>query len=150
MSNIRDTSLKALKDNKISLGQDQQEVFEAICDLGPTIDVRIFEYLQQKENLKTRDKRHTWRNSDVPARRNQLMKKMTGLGQGIVVDRGSYFGETLIRGRQTVKKYHFWSVWNDERPIPAGWYQREEDVPGYKPRRRRQLVGAGSFKATLF
>lgn len=130
-TNVRDTSLKALKDNKIYLGADQQEVFEAICTLGPCDDARILEFLEQRELAKPPDRRHHWRNSDIPARRNQLVRKKL-LGEGLVIDRGAYFGRVLIRNKYVIRQHHFWSVWNDARPVPENWHQRIEDVEGYK------------------
>jgi hypothetical protein len=133
-TNVRDTSLRALEESKVILGADQQEVFEALIELGPTYDNRILEYLRQKESIKSRDKRrpNLWEKSDITGRRNQLMRKCQIGNQGIVVDLGSYFCKTIIRNKLKIKKYRLWAIRYEQRPVPAGWYKNIEDVPGYK------------------
>jgi hypothetical protein len=112
MKNVRETSIKALRENRIKLGHSQMEVFRAFLELGPMHDARIYEYLEQREKLKPRKlKRHKWENSNICGRRNQL------IGKGVMVDLGSYRG--IWNGER--KTYHLWAVWNDERPVPAGW-----------------------------
>jgi hypothetical protein len=127
---IRDTSLAALEQSGDRLGRDQQIIFDAFCALGPMHDNRILEYLRQGEIKKNRDQRrkNPWETRDVTGRRNQLMKKCQIGNEGMIVDRGSFHG--WCNGM--IKKYHFWAVRNDTRPVPAGWYSNIEDVPGYK------------------
>jgi len=150
-TNVRDTSLRALKENGESLGIDQQLVFEAIIELGPTYDKRILEYLRQREAQKSRCNRRPklWETSDVTGRRNELTKKCMIDNQGLVIDLGAYYGGDWAGNKFKIKKYHFWAARNDPTPVPAGWYKNIEEVPGYKAPKHRELVGAG-FKTTLF
>lgn len=130
MSNLRDTSLRALDQSAEKLGADQQIILEVFIELGPTHDNRVLGYLRQGEIKKPRDQRrkNPWETRDVTGRRNQLMRKCQIDNEGLIVDRGAFFG--WCNGM--IKKYHFWAVRYDIRPVPHGWYARIEDVPGYK------------------
>jgi hypothetical protein len=134
MTNIRETSLRALEENEIKLGIDQQLVYEAIIKLGPTYDNRILEYLRQKEAQKSQSQRRKtlWEKSDITGRRNQLMRKCQIGNEGLIVNRGQYFGRVLVDNKWHFRSYQFWAVRNDSRPVPTGWYSNIEDVPGYK------------------
>ncbi len=141
-TNVRDTSLRALKEHRIKLGHDQKEVFRVFMEFGPLDDEGVLEILQAKELGKQQDRRHTWRNSDMPARRGQLMKKEIVLLTGLIIDRGAYFGRVFIRNKWTIRQHHFWSLWNDRREIPEGWFVRFEDVSGHEGHKRakRQMA----------
>jgi hypothetical protein len=138
MTNVRDTSLKALRENKIKLGFSQKEVFRVILDFGPCHDHFILQFLRDKNAAIAKVRKvHFWENSNICGRRNQLINK------GIIIDRGSFYG--WWEGR--IVKYHFWSVWNDDRPIPEGWHERIEDVFGYKGHKstRRKAMATTLF-----
>lgn len=124
---VRGTSLVALEENKISLGHDQQIVYELLIEMGPMSDNQMLETLRFREMGKPRDLQHKWEKSDITGRRNQLVNK------GAVQDLGAYFGWVdFPNGRRRIKKHHFWAVNYESKPIPFGWYETIEEVPGAK------------------
>lgn len=149
MSNIRETSLKALQENGIVLGKDQQVVYEVFLRLGPMSDNQMIEYLRGVENQRPAGLRHKWEKSDITGRRNQLMRKNKIGNDGLIVDLGVFYGWVTIQGVQRVKAHHFWAARYDSRKVPDGWYADIEKVPHYKPP-RRQIEDKKLQKVTLF
>jgi len=121
---VQDTSLEALKNYAEGLGHDEQLVFEAICELGPTHDRRILEYLNQKERFKPKRQRRKWEINSVTGRRNALVNKYA-----VIEDLGPYKGSWCGKP----KTYHFWRAIGDERE-PVGWTATEnlEDGTPYE------------------
>lgn len=147
-TNVRQTSITALRENRIKLGHSQKEVYRAFLELGPTHDCRILEYLRQREKLKPkRFKKHEWENSNICGRRNQLMRKNMIGNEGLIVDLGSYHGQW--NGEK--KTYHFWAIRYDDRPVPSGWVKAEDEMnecPYSSETSPRQ--GKREFAETLF
>lgn len=107
---VRETSLLALQKIRDKLPPDKQAVFDVLLELGPTHDLRILEYLNQREALKRRRLRRIWKINQVTGRRNELV------GLGVVIDLGPHRG--LWGGQE--KTYHLWAAKSDTRK-PAGW-----------------------------
>jgi hypothetical protein len=134
-TNVRETSLKALEENGIVLGKDQQVVYEVFLKFGPMSDNQMLEYLRGVENQRPAWQRHRWEKSDITGRRNQLMGKNQIDNEGLIIDRGVFFGWVEIRGVKRIKSHHFWAPRYDMRPVPHGWYSNIKDVPGRRPPR---------------
>lgn len=138
---VRDTSLAALEENKVSLGKDQQVIYELLIEQGPMSDNQMLETLRFREMGKARDLQHKWEKSDITGRRNQLVNK------GVVQDLGAYFGWVDFPGGRRIKKHHFWAVNYERKPVPHGWYESLEQVPGVKLKTKSEKL---KIKETLF
>jgi len=103
---VKDTSIIALEElRKTSMGKDQQAVFEALLEIGPTHDQKIMEYLNQQEQTKRREERRLWTINNITGRRNQLIDK--GIVHGMGPYRVQWYGKE--------KTYHIWSLRYDSR-----------------------------------
>lgn len=110
--NVRDTSQRAF-DELTGTGAKatlRAGVFAAICEIGPVHNLRLLEYLQQKEKLKRRADRIDWTRSNCWPRVTYLVS------HGAVKDLGSFSGSWYDQK----KTLHFWAV-SGQSNIPAGW-----------------------------
>ena len=120
---ITETSLNQF--NKINLEPLEQEVFRALDELGPVHDLRLQEYLQQRENQKPKRERRKWGINIVTARRMGLVNR--GLANLAGIYRGQW------NDKQT--PYRFWRLVNDARE-PAGW----EKIPDEELKRMQNVA----------
>jgi hypothetical protein len=112
-------AFNAIKDKLEAL---EQEIWLALDELGPVHDLRLQEYLIQKEKLKPKNERRIWPDGSiwpinaVTPRRGALEKK----GQ---VEFAGYY-RCLYNGKTKIRK--FWRLSSDKRE-PAGWTKLTPD-----------------------
>lgn len=118
---LRDTSLAAFE-NLLASGQLtglKLAVYRAICDIGPVHNLRLLEYLQQKERVDNKPaNRIDWTRSNCWPRVTELV------AGGCVVDAGAYHLNWLGRN----KTLHIWYVASAKTEIPKQWKKIERKI----------------------
>ena len=136
---IVETSILAFEKIKGSLEPLEQEVWLALLELGPTHDLRLQEYLQQREKQKPRRDRRQWKINVVTARRGGLCNK------GQVRLFGLYKGQW----NDEKKVYRIWGLTNDARE-PAGWTKlSDEEIKKLQVKAEESRIHRQNRKAAI-
>lgn len=117
----RDTSLSAFLELIESGARHtlQTEVYRAILSIGPVHNMRLLEYLQQKEKVnKPKEKRIAWTRSNCWPRVTDLVSI------GAVIDAGRYRLDWLGKN----KTLHVWYVASANTEIPSSWKKVETKI----------------------
>ncbi len=115
-------------------------VLASIIEIGPVHNLRLLEYLQQKEKLKKKADRIEWTRSNCWPR----VSDMTAIG-GAVTDLGAFRG--TWRGKK--KTLHFWAVSGQSNKIPPGW-EKLDRKPATKPKTIAPGLPDGAKQTTFF
>lgn len=112
---LRDTSKDAFEKLKEfgAIVTLRQHVFVAFLDAGPMHNLRLLEYLRQKELQKPRAIRIEWTRSNAWPRVTELAGPAFNLLRDLGAYRGTWDGKK--------KTLHFWGVRGDLNAIPPGW-----------------------------
>lgn len=117
----RDTSLAAFLELIESGARHtlQTEVYRAIVAIGPVHNMRLLEYLQQKEKVNKKPAaRIVWT-------RSNCWPRVTGLvSMGAVIDAGRYRLDWLGKN----KTLHVWYVASANTEIPSSWKKVEKKI----------------------
>jgi hypothetical protein len=105
-------------------------VFAAVCEIGPVHNLRLLEYLQQRELVnRKKHERIEWTVSNCWPRVTALV------GKGHLRDLGTY----RIPWHGRTKTLHVWAIKYDSPPVDAGWEQVESaKVKGAKVKEERK------------
>lgn len=137
---VRDTSKEAFgklagdpdSDRPGAKARLRDKVFAAVVEIGPVHNLRLLEYLQQKEKQKPKAGCIEWTPSNCWPRVTWLASN------GHVKDLGAFRGSW--RGKK--KTLHFWYVSGQLKDIP-GWKKVEAKQPIVAKVKRKQPTSPG-------
>jgi len=136
---IRDTSREAFEQLAGSGAKEtlRELVFAAVLDIGPVHNLRLLEYLQQREKQKLKKGRITWTTNNAWPRVTYLV------AMGSLRNLGTFRG--VWEGKK--KTLHFWAAGGQgENDIPPGWVKVKKEntyplpVPGVPPGARQSTL----------
>jgi len=114
-----------------AVGTLRDRVFAAIVEIGPVHNLRLLEYLQQKEKQKPKADRIDWTRSNCWPRVTWLAS------HNHVHDLGAFCGSW--KGKK--KNLHLWCVSGQSKNIPPGWKRADAKRPaGKKPKKKQTAV----------
>lgn len=122
---MQDTSKEAFEKLRESGAANtlRQKVFEAFLEAGPFHNLRLLEYLRQKELQRPKVNRIDWTRSNAWPRVTELAGPAFNLLRDLGAFRGKWYGKK--------KTLHFWGVRSKLGMIPPGWEKVSETEKPY-------------------